>query len=294
MSRRKKKASYTGYFSTQFLTSLVSTTFVLMLLGTIVLFVISAKKASKYLKENVVVNLYLNEGVDDSQLLRLQNELDESGFVKEQLYKSKDEAQREAKELLGTDPGEFVGYNPFMAEIELKIAENYTSKDSLEAIATRLKLKSEINDVAYHPDLVESMNKGINKFTIVLLVLAALFTFISFGLINNTVRLNIFARRFLINTMKLVGASWGFIRKPFLKQAFVMGILSSILACIALFFIVRWFYAFDTEVKQIIDNQTLAIVGGSVILFGLLITFVCTYISINRYLRMSSNDLYHI
>ena len=89
MSRRKKKASYTGYFSTQFLTSLVSTTFVLMLLGTIVLFVISAKKASKYLKENVVVNLYLNEGVDDSQLLRLQNELDESGFVKEQLYKSK-------------------------------------------------------------------------------------------------------------------------------------------------------------------------------------------------------------
>ncbi len=294
MSRRKKKASYTGYFSTQFLTSLVSTTFVLMLLGTIVLFVISAKKASKYLKENVVVNLYLNEGVDDSQLLRLQNELDESGFVKEQLYKSKDEAQREAKELLGTDPGEFVGYNPFMAEIELKIAENYTSKDSLEAIATRLKLKPEINDVAYHPDLVESMNKGINKFTIVLLVLAALFTFISFGLINNTVRLNIFARRFLINTMKLVGASWGFIRKPFLKQAFVMGILSSILACIALFFIVRWFYAFDTEVKQIIDNQTLAIVGGSVILFGLLITFVCTYISINRYLRMSSNDLYHI
>ena len=294
MSRRKKKASYTGYFSTQFLTSLVSTTFVLMLLGTIVLFVISAKKASKYLKENVVVNLYLNEGVDDSQLLRLQNELDESGFVKEQLYKSKDEAQREAKELLGTDPGEFVGYNPFMAEIELKIAENYTSKDSLEAIATRLKLKPEINDVAYHPDLVESMNKGINKFTIILLVLAALFTFISFGLINNTVRLTIFSRRFLINTMKLVGASWGFIRKPFLKQAFVMGILSSILACIALFFIVRWFYAFDTEVKQIIDNQTLAIVGGSVILFGLLITFVCTYISINRYLRMSSNDLYHI
>ena len=294
MSRRKKKASYTGYFSTQFLTSLVSTTFVLMLLGTIVLFVISAKKASKYLKENVVVNLYLNEGVDDSQLLRLQNELDESGFVKEQLYKSKDEAQREAKELLGTDPGEFVGYNPFMAEIELKIAENYTSKDSLEAIATRLKLKSEINDVAYHPDLVESMNKGINKFTIILLVLAALFTFISFGLINNTVRLTIFSRRFLINTMKLVGASWGFIRKPFLKQAFVMGIISSMLACIALFFIVRWFYAFDIEVKQIIDNQTLAIVGGSVILFGLLITFVCTYISINRYLRMSSNDLYHI
>ncbi len=294
MSRRKKKASYTGYFSTQFLTSLVSTTFVLMLLGTIVLFVISAKKASKYLKENVVVNLYLNEGVDDSQLLRLQNELDESGFVKEQLYKSKDEAQREAKELLGTDPGEFVGYNPFMAEIELKIAENYTSKDSLEAIATRLKLKPEINDVAYHPDLVESMNKGINKFTIILLVLAALFTFISFGLINNTVRLTIFSRRFLINTMKLVGASWGFIRKPFLKQAFVMGIISSMLACIALFFIVRWFYAFDIEVKQIIDNQTLAIVGGSVILFGLLITFVCTYISINRYLRMSSNDLYHI
>ena len=294
MSKRKKKTSYTGYFSTQFLTSLISTTFVLMLLGTIVLLVVSAKKASTYLKENVVVNVYLTEGMEDTQLHKLQNDLDASGFVKEQLYKSKEESEREAKELLGTDPGEFVGYNPFMAEIELKIAEDYTSKDSLEAIATRLKLRPEINDVAYHPDLVESMNKGINKFTIVLLALAALFTFISFGLINNTVRLTIVSRRFLINTMKLVGASWGFIRKPFLKQSFVMGIVSSLLACIALYFIVNWFYAFDAEVKQIIDNQTLAIVAGSVIALGLLITFVCTYISLNKYLRMSSNDLYHI
>ena len=294
MSKRKKKASYTGYLSTQFITSLLSTTFVLMLLGTIVLFVISAKKASTYLKENVVVNLYLSEGLEDSQLHRLQDDLDASGFVKEQLFKSKDEAQREAKELLGTDPGEFVGYNPFMAEIELKIAEDFTSKDSLEAIATRLKLRPEISDVVYHPDLVESMNKGINKFTLVLLALAALFTFISFGLINNTVRLNIFSRRFLINTMKLVGASWGFIRKPFLKQSLVMGILASLFACIALFFIVRWFYSFDAEVKTIIDNQTLAIVAGSVFVFGLLITFVCTYFSLNKYLKMSSKDLDHI
>lgn len=291
---RHKKTSYTGYFSTQFLTSLLSTTFVLMLLGTIVLFVLSAKKISTYMKENVIVNVYLNENVDSLQLQQLQADFEQSGYVKEQTYKAKEEAQEEAKELLGTDPSEFVGYNPFMAEIELKMTEDYSSKDSLERIATALKLRPEINDVVYHPDLVESMNKTINKATIVLLILAALFTFISFGLINNTVRLTIFARRFLINTMKLVGASWGFIRRPFLKQSFVMGIVSSLLACAALYGLVRVLYNYAGDIQEIIDWQTLAIVGGSVVVFGLLITFLCTYISLNKYLRMSSNDLYHI
>ena len=290
----KKKMTYTGYFSTQFLTSLLSTTFVLMLLGTIVLFVISAKKASTYLKENVIVNVYINDNVDSQSLRALQRDLDNDPSIKELQYITKEEALQKANELLGTDPTEFIGYNPYMAELELKIAEDYTSKDSLESIATRLKLRSEINDVLYHPDLVEAMNEGINKTTIVLLILAALFTFISFGLINNTVRLTIFARRFLINTMKLVGASWGFIRRPFLKQSFVMGIVSSLIACALLYFGISWLQTYEPDIREIIDYKVMAIVGGSVILFGLLITFLCTYISLNKYLRMSSNDLYHI
>lgn len=290
----KKKMSYTGYFSTQFLTSLLSTTFVLMLLGTIVLFVISAKKASTYLKENVIVNVYINDNVEPDQLRQLQADLDADPCIKEHQYVSKEDALKKANELLGTDPTEFVGYNPYMAELELKIAEDYTSKDSLESITTRLKLRKEINDVLYHPDLIESMNKGINKTTIVLLILAALFTFISFGLINNTVRLTIFARRFLINTMKLVGASWGFIRKPFLKQSFVMGIVSSAIACVLLYLGITWLQNYEPDISEIIDNGVMAIVAGSVILFGLLITFLCTYISLNKYLKMSSNDLYHI
>ncbi len=290
----KKKMSYTGYFSTQFLTSLLSITFVLMLLGTIVLFVISAKKASTYLKENVIVNVLINDDVDSQSLRALQNDLDNEPFIKELQYTSKEEALQEANEMLGTDPTEFIGYNPYMAELELKIAEDYTSTDSLESIATHLKLRKEINDVYYHPDLVESMNEGINKTTIVLLIFAALFTFISFGLINNTVRLTIFARRFLINTMKLVGASWGFIRRPFLKQSFVMGIVSSLIACALLYFGISWLQNYEPDIREIVDYQVMGIVGGSVIIFGLLITFLCTYISLNKYLRMSSNDLYHI
>ena len=286
--------SYTGYFSTQFLTSLLSTTFVLMLLGTIVLFVISAKKASTYLKENVIVNVYIKDNVDAAQTRALERRLDEDPAIKELQYITKEEALIKANELLGTDPTEFIGYNPYMAELELKIAEDYTSKDSLESITTRLRLNSEIEDVLYHPDLVESMNEGINKTTMVLLILAALFTFISFGLINNTVRLTIFARRFLINTMKLVGASWGFIRRPFLKQSFVMGILSSAIACVLLYLGISWLMNYEPDIQEIIDYQVMAIVGGSVIIFGLLITFLCTYISLNKYLKMSSNDLYHI
>ena len=290
----KKKMSYTGYFSTQFLTSLLSTTFVLMLLGTIVLFVISAKKASTYLKENVIVNVYIKDNVTPEQLRKLQSELDNDPSIKEHQYITKEEALQKANELLGTDPEEFIGYNPYMAELELKIAESYTSKDSLESISNRLKRRSEINDVLYHPDLVESMNEGINKTTLVLLILAALFTFISFGLINNTVRLTIFARRFLINTMKLVGASWGFIRKPFLKQSFVMGIVSSAIACILLYLGITWLQNYEPDIQEIIDYKVMAIDFASVIVFGLLITFLCTYISLNKYLKMSSNDLYHI
>ena len=138
---KKKKSSYTGYFSTQFLTSLISTTFVLMLLGTIVLLVLGARKLSTYLKENVIVTVYLNDGITDTDLHRVQNELEMSDFTKSQTYKSKEEAASEAKEFLGTDPNEFVGYNPFMAEIELKMTENYSSKDSLEKLSTALKLR---------------------------------------------------------------------------------------------------------------------------------------------------------
>lgn len=289
-----KKTSYTGYFSTQFITSLISTTFVLMLLGTVVLFVITAKKASTYLKENVMVNIFLNDNASEQQQKSLMTFLDSEPYVKEYTVISKEEALNRANEMLGTDPSEFVGYNPYMAEIELKITEEYSSKDSLDNIATQLKMRTEINDVLYHPDLVEAMNNGINKATIVLLILAALFTFISFGLINNTVRLTIFARRFIINTMKLVGASWGFIRRPFLTQSFVMGIISSLLACGALYAGVLWLKSYEPDLSEIIDFQTMLIVGGCVLVSGLFITFICTFVSLNKYLRMSSNDLYHI
>lgn len=287
---KKKKTSYTGYFSTQFLTSLLSITFVLLLLGTIVLFVVGARKTSAYLKENVTIDIMVNDDLAEADSLAFEEYLANAKFIKEKEYKTKEAV---FVECLGADTAS-VFNNPFLNEYNLKINEQYCHTDSLEKIKNELKTMEAVNEVNCPLDLVESMNKSINKITLILLAVAAIFIFISFGLINNTVRLTIFARRFLINTMKLVGASWGFIRKPFLTQSLVLGLVSSAITCVLLYFGVLWLDQAVQGIDQIIDIPVMLIVGGTVVVFGLLITFLCTYISMNKYLKMSSNDLYHI
>ena len=149
-------------------------------------------------------------------------------------------------------------------------------------------------DVIYQKELMNAVNNNIQKFSIILLIIAALFTYISFALINNTVRLTIFSRRFIINTMKLVGASWGFIRRPFLNQGLLLGVLSAIIADAIIIGFVYWARSFEPEINTVVNMQVMIIVGISVLVFGLLITFLCTYFSLSKYLKMNSNELYHI
>ena len=195
---------------------------------------------------------------------------------------------------MGTDPSEFLGMNPFVASIELQLRAQYANTDSLKWISTNLKSDKRITDITYPQDLMDSVNRNLNKINIVLLVLAVLLTCVSFSLINNTVKLGMYARRFTIHTMKLVGASWSFIRRPFLGNAVGIGLLAAVIADAVLAAGVYALYTYEPGVLTVITWEVMAVTGGAVFLFGLLITLLCAYFSVNRFLRMKAGDLYKI
>lgn len=288
----KNKAA--GLLSTQFVTALISTSLVLVLLGTIVLFVLTARNLSNYVKENINVTILLNDDISQGEIESLQKSLEEQQYVKSLKYISKERALHEQCVDMGTDPSEFLGYNPFTASFEVKLKSEYANNQSLEKISKQLKATKKVMDVIYQKELMNAVNNNIQKFSIILLIIAALFTYISFALINNTVRLTIFSRRFIINTMKLVGASWGFIRRPFLNQGLLLGVLSAIIADAIIIGFVYWARSFEPEINTVVNMEVMIIVGISVLVFGLLITFLCTYFSLSKYLKMNSNELYHI
>ena len=215
-------------------------------------------------------------------------------YTKEVAYISKEQALKEEIEAQGIDPTEFIGINPYTASFEIKVKAEYANPDSIAQAVSQLKSNPKVVDVIYSKDLIKSVNDNIRKISIILLIIAGLFTYISFALINNTVRLTIFSKRFLINTMKLVGASWRFIRKPFMTRGIVLGIVSAIIADGLLLSGVYWLYNFEPQIVNIINLKAVAIVFGAVLVFGIVITSTCTMLSINKYLRMKSKDLYYM
>lgn len=282
------------YFSTQFITATISTTLVLVLLGTIVLFVLTAHNLSNYVKENINVSALISDDLDSLQIKNMQVSLQGANYVKEITYISKEQALEEEIKAQGIDPTEFLGTNPYTASFEIKVNADYATPESMDKIVKQLKDNPDIVDVVYSQDLIKSVNKNIRKVSIILLIIAALFTYISFALINNTVRLTIFAKRFLINTMKLVGASWNFIRKPFLIQSLTLGVISAIFADGVIIGGLYWLRNFEPNIDTIIDLNAVLIVSGCVLVFGILITCLCTLFSLNKYLKMRSNELYYV
>lgn len=289
MSKRRKSLS-----STQIITTTISTTLVLVLLGIIVLFVLTARNLSNYVKENINVSVLISDEMDSLRIQKLENTLRKAPYTKSVEYISKERALQEEIEAQGIDPTEFLGMNPYTASFEVKINADYANPDSLGVAVKQLRGKSDIVDVVYSKDLIKSVNENIRKVSIVLLIIAALFTYISFALINNTVRLNIFSNRFTINTMKLVGASWAFIRRPFLAKTFVLAIVSAVLADALIIGGLFWLRNFEPQITAVVNLEVVLVVSAAVFLFGILITFFCTFLSLNKYLKMSSNALYYI
>ena len=290
----KNRYKSKSLFDMQFITSSISTTLVLLLLGLVVFFVLTAHNMSVYVRENISFSVLISDDMKEADILKLQKKLNQEPFVKQSEYISKKQALKEQTEAMGTDPEEFLGYNHFTASLEIKLHSDYANSDSIAKIEKMIKKNSNIQDVLYRKELIDAVNENIRNISLVLLALAVVLTFISFALINNTIRLAIYSKRFLIRTMKLVGASWSFIRGPFLRKNVWSGVLAGMLADAILMGTAYWAVTYEQELIQVITPEVMLIVCGSVLVFGIVITWLCAYISMNKYLRMKANTLYYI
>lgn len=288
---KRHKASY---FDISFVTSGISTTMVLLLLGMVVFFVLGAHNLSVYVKENINFSILISDDMKEADILKLQKKLEKEPFVKETEYISKKQALKEQTEAMGTNPKDFLGENPFTASIEIKMKSEYANSDSIAVIEKQFKKNTNIQEVLYQKDLIDAVNDNIRKISITLLALAVILTSISFALINNTIRLTIYSKRFLIHTMKLVGAGWSFIRRPFLMRNLWIGLLSSISADAILLGAARWLVKNEPDLVHVITPQVMLLVSLFVIAAGIFITWLCALLSINKYLKMKAGSLYYI
>lgn len=292
MGKKRNKAR--NHIGMQVITLCISTTLVLVLLGLVVFSVLTAQNMSSYVKENLTVTIMLGDEVSVNDAHKLCRELYHRPYIKNIDYISKEEALREQTAAMGSDPSDFLGANPFVASMEMHLKSDYANRDSLKWISAELKKVPKVTDVVYQEDLMDRVNSNLKKVSLVLLVLAVLLTFVSFSLINNTVRLGVYSRRFMIHTMKLVGASWTFIRKPFLRNAIWTGVIAAILADGILAAGAFSLFNYEPDVVNVISWSVIAITGASVFIFGMVITLFCSYLSVNKFLKMKAGDLYKI
>ena len=292
MAKKRKKTS--SRHGLQVVTLCISTAMVLILLGMVVFSTLTARNLSSYVKQNLVVQMMLQQDMTPNEAQQICKKLKTRPFVNSLQYISKEQALKEGTKELGADPREFAGVNPFLSSVEITVKADYANNDSLQWISRELKAFPKVSEISYQKDLVEQVNQNIAKISVILLVLAVLLTFVSFTLISNTVRLGIYARRFSIHTMKLVGASWSFIRRPFVNRTICIGIVAALLACIVLAICIYALYRFEPDIVTIVTWKEMVITAASVFFFGIVITAICANISVNKFLKMKASELYKI
>jgi cell division transport system permease protein len=278
----------------QMVTLCISTTMVLTLLGLVMLSVLTAHNLQKNLRENVEISVILGDTIAKEDGVALGKIIQKKPYAHQVAFISSEEALKMAKEEMGIDPTEFTGSNPFSPELTVTMEAEYANTDSLSVIVKRLLKDRRVVDVAYTKDEIDGMNRILEPVSIALLGLSVLLIFICYTLISNSIQLSIYSRRFLIHTMKLVGASWGFIRRPFLKKAVVVGVISALLTCALLGGIIYMLMPFMPHVEEIMTWRELAITAAAVFVFGFVITVFCTLLSVNKFLRMTAGELYKI
>jgi len=275
------------------ITALISITLVLFMVGMLGLVVLHAQKLSEYVRENIGFSIIMKEGVREAGIVQLQKTLDATPYVKSTEYITPERAAEELREDLGEDFIGFLGYNPLLPSIELRLKAAYTNIDSLEMIEQEILANNDVKEVYYQKDLVHLINRNIRRISMVILGFSILLLVIAVALINNTIRLSVYSRRFIIRTMQLVGASGAFIRRPFLWQGVLQGIYGSFLAII---FLGAILYFSQKQVPELVNLQDLTLIltlFGLVIVTGILLTFLSTWVSVRRYLRARADRLYY-
>lgn len=290
MTSDKEKRKFT--IGNIHMTSTISMSLVLFLIGMVALLLFVARDMGTQIKENISLSLILNDNVSKSQVERIEQFLLHSKYVKTAELISKEDALKEHIASMGDNPEKFLGYNPLMASFEIKLKADYANNESLELIETNLKVFEGINRITYQKDIVNMVNDNIARISLLLIAIATVLLLISITLMNNTIRVSIYANRFLINTMKLVGATPWFIRKPYIIKAALNGLLASLIAIAilgALMLYIKNEIGLDLFALQI---RTLIEVSMIVIGLGVSLTALSSYSAVGKYLRMKTNDMY--
>lgn len=281
-----------GTLSLQWFTTFISTTLVLVLLGLVFLSVFLAGKLSDTVKEDLTVTVLLSDEATEPELSTLKTKLSTERFVSRIDYISKEQALKEQIKAMGSDPSDFLGTNPFTASFEIHMKAAYSNSDSLTWISAYLKELPVTDDVIYQKELIDAVNTNLHRLSYVFLFLAGLLTLISIALINNTVQLSLYASRFVIKTMKLVGATRSFIRRPFMSKSFYMGFSAAVVANGILFGGIQMIIRYDPTMDIYFDNRMLISIGILVMFISLALTLACTYLSTNKYLKKKASEVY--
>lgn len=284
-ARRKLRSSY--------VTTIISISLVLFLLGIIGFLFLNAQRLSVYVKENLGFTILIKDNIREAEVRRLQKILSAAPYVRIVQYVDKEQAAETLKAELGEEFVEFLGYNPLLSSIEVKLAAQWANPDSMARIEAEVMNFPQVKEVYYQKNLLHAVNENIRKITLVLAIFSVLLLFISIALINNTIRLSVYARRFLIRTMQLVGATRGFIRKPFLLKSILHGLAGATLAIILLSLLI---YGLGKELEGVIGFSDVILVGILFVLvtvIGILITLISTFLAVNKYLRLRTDQLYY-
>ncbi len=275
------------------ITTIVSLSLVLFMLGLVGLIILNTKKIADHFKETIGFQLIINDGSKDADLDKLKKMLNTATYVKGIQYISKEEAAKSLEEDLGEDFISFIGYNPLKASIDVRLKAAYATPDSLIWIEQRLMANKIVKEVLYPKALLSSMNRNMNKAAFVILAFSGILMLIALALINNTIRLSIYSKRFIIKTMQLVGATQRFIRLPFILKGIRQGIYGAIVAIIMLMGILYFAQKQMPELVAVQDVQMLASLFGMVVLLGILVGAVSTGLAVRKYLRLSADELYY-
>ena len=276
-----------------YLSSVISISLVLLLVGVASMLLVNAKGVSDYFKENMQISVLMKQDVSDEDALEFRESLNGRKYIKSTTFVSREQGQRELADQLGEDFLDVFETSPIPVSVDVTLKAEYVSADSLEVVRTDIAKSSLVDEVVYQQSLVDALNANLNRISVVIAVFIGLLLFISFVLINNTVRLNVFARRFTIHTMKLVGATKSFIRAPFLVQSAFQGVFSAMIAnivLVAILFVMRKEFE---QLFRIFRMDLLLVIMGIVLVCGILICLVSTWFVVNKLVALKKDELYY-
>ncbi len=289
---KKENRTYSRRIRSSAITSMISISLVLLLLGLVGLLLVNGRNIRQQVMESIGFNVILKENIKEADIYQLQKILDAREYILSTEYITKEEAALETEQVLGEDFIQFLGYNPLPPSIRVRLHQQWAKPDSVMIIEQDLMQYDSVEEVYYKKSLLYTINENIRQISLIILGFSILLTLISVTLINNTIRLSIYSKRFIINTMQLVGATRGFIRRPFLFRGAASGFSASLISLALLFGLV---YLLQEEFEGVIslkDYDLLAILALGVILIGMIINWISTFFAVNKYLNIKTDKLY--